>query len=151
MVSGLAQEIKYKIDDLDEYFHDAKDLEFLLSKAIHALFLNQPDGEVNYGEENPKVGRIWPSRANARTKGTLILQYSPSVYYQERFKYTLGGLANINLRKKTYSLYWQRHGLDYERLNENFWLIPKVVMKDTEKVIDLLGLQNELVVISSEQ
>ena len=146
-MSGLSEKIQKCVDVYETQRHDAIDLEFILNNAIRSLYiLQQPEDNRGYTGENPAIGRISAYRYFERStenQGKLAIDYEPSDYYKGKFRYTKKNIGTIDLRKRTYSLQWESHGVNYRRLDEDYWKIPTEVMQDTEKVVVLLGLERE--------
>ena len=119
---------------------DSFDLEGLLNNAIQSLFMAQPDGQANYGGNNPAVGRISLNRFNAHREGISLLEYSPAGAYKGKWGYIQAPLGFIDLREKTYSVNWSDEASLVTRSREDYYRIPEVVMRDTIRVMDCLGL-----------
>ncbi len=117
---------------------DSYDFEDILSSAIQSLYRAQPEGQVNYGGENPRVGEIWLCRFNnEQGAGNANIEYILAGEYKERWKYIQKTIGTINLRKRTYSVEWNGRG------GEDCYQIPEVLMRDTGRVMECLGLDRK--------
>jgi len=117
---------------------DSCDFEDILKSAMQSLYRTQPKGQVNYGGENPHIGKVWISRFNnEQGPGNVSIEYTPSSEYKERFKYIRKTIGTIDLRGRTYSVGWKG------KYRESYHQIPKVLMRDTERVMECLGLNRK--------
>lgn len=130
---GHFNDLGMALTRLAEAAEDSYDFEELLDNAMCALYQAQPNGQQNYGGENPAVGTVGLNRSQQEVH----LQYSPAGQYAVRWRYTSCDIGKIDLRKRTYSPKWGRNR------DEDFLQIPEVLMKDTEKVMEYLGLKRE--------
>lgn len=118
---------------------DSCDFEDILSNAIQSLYRAQPEGQANYSEENPRIGKVWLCRFNnEKGEGNADIEYTPSDYYEEKWRYIQSTIGTVSLRDRTYSTRWDRED---KRFDENYWQTPEALMKDTETVMELLGLK----------
>ena len=114
---------------------DSCDFEDILNNAIQSFYLAQPGGQRNYNDEESIVGMVRLSRINNEQRpGNVGLFYTPSKQYREKWKYIQRKIGIIDLRGKTYSTEWN------EEYEEDYNQIPRVLMRDTEKVMGSLGL-----------
>lgn len=134
-VDGLNGGLK----ELCKLAEDSYSLEEILNDTIQSLYRALPDGEKNYQEDNPIIGRIWINRSD-NEKGNLNLDYYPSQGYEEKFKYYKKTIGEIFLRQKTVSLRYTKKSDDTE-YNEGYWELPKQLMKDTDTIIKILKLE----------
>ncbi|MBU1204575.1 MAG: hypothetical protein KKE93_01580 [Nanoarchaeota archaeon] len=120
---------------------DSYDFEDILNKAVHSLYKAQPQGQENYGGENPRFGSVWLCRANVglyesdntQGPGNASIEFTPSTQYEAKCKYIQTTMGTVNLRERSYSLMLNRI---YDKSDP----IPEVLMMDTEKVMECLGL-----------
>lgn len=117
---------------------DSFDLEELLSESVRLLYNSLPNGQENYGGKNPRIGKVFMDRHNTRN-GKMILDWSVSDQYYEKWRYVQKSIAVVDLRQKTY---WPEWG-DSKNRDEEFWQTPNTLMEDTEKVMEKLGLKKE--------
>ena len=111
---------------------DAEDLGDMLNSAIGYLMVSLPDGKTNYGE-NGELGRVLISRLTANP-GEALIEFSPSKELNKKLRLrkiptaVQKSIGEINLRERTYDL----NDGDYDE--------EKAVIRDTRKVMDMLGL-----------
>ena len=117
---------------------DSCDFEDILNNAMQSLYRVQSEDQYNYSEENPKIGKVWLCRFNNEQDGNANIEYTPSQHYGERWGYIQFTIGTVSLRDRTYSTRWDRKD---KRFDENYWQIPEALMKDTETVMELLGLK----------
>lgn len=117
---------------------DAEDLKGILDHVFRSSFLEQPDGERNYGGENPELGAVWLTEYNKTEPGNLSITFTASDEMGEKLGYVQRSIGNINLRDKTYSLDWTGASFcdshDYE--------VPDAVARDLYDVLKKLGLEH---------
>ena len=131
---------------------DSHDFEDMLNKAIQSIYQTMPDGIENYGEHG-KCGRVWISRFNNRDgHGKANIEFTSSS--SSICGYAMKALGTIDLREKTFALHWQDDGHaesiklyqkpseSFESSAERYMSIPAAVVRDTERVLECLGLQN---------
>ncbi len=139
-VRGIVTDLERLLKRLTIRADDSHDFEDILNKAMQSLYLAQPNGRMRYGDEpvvrlKTKIGSVWLCRFNnEQGNGNTNIEYTPSAHYQEKWKYDQRVIGTINLRERTYSPNWN------EKYDENYHQIPAVLMKDTEKVMECLGL-----------
>jgi hypothetical protein len=125
---------------------DSYDFEDILNNAVQSLYREQIEGQVNYGRKNPRVGKVWLCRSNNEQPGKANIEYSPAGEYKEKWKYTQKTIGSIDLRGRTFSVDWK-----IGEYNKNYHQIPEVLMKDTEKVMECLGLSDLKKVLSPHE
>ncbi len=123
---------------------DSWDFEDILNNAIQSLYRAQPKGQTNYGGESPLVGKVRLCRFNNNQgPGNTNIEYIPGREYKEKFGYLQRKIGQINLRKRTFSVDWDRRingDTEGDKYNESYYQIPKVLMEDTEQVMKCLRL-----------
>jgi len=137
---GCITELNRELSRLSINATDSYDFEDILNEAVRSLYEAQPNGQENYGEENPRFGSVWLCRANVglyesdntQGHGNASIEFTPSTQYKAKCKYIQIHIGNINLRERSYFLMVNRI-YDSDR-------IPEVLMRDTEKVMECLGL-----------
>lgn len=118
---------------------DSCDFEDILNSAIQSLYRAQPEGQINYGGESPFVGEVWLCRFNnEQGPGNVNVEYIPAGEYKEKWRYTQKTIGTIDLRERTFSVGWNGE------YRESYHQIPEVLMKDTEKVMECLGLDRKV-------
>lgn len=128
--------LKSGLKALEIKAEDSCDFEEILNNAIRALYQAQPIGQENYGNNKPRVGIVRLYRFNSEDgPGNADINYSLSGQYYERWKYIQMTIGTVNLRERTYTSKW-----DYGQYNEAYHQIPEVLMRDTERVMECLGL-----------
>lgn len=138
---GCITELNSELSRLSIHATDSYDFEDILNKAVHSLYKAQPNGQENYGGENPKFGLVWLCRSNVglyesdntQGPGNAIIEFTPSKQYGAKCKYIQTKIGNINLRERSYSLM-------LNRIYDKSYPAPEVLMMDTEKVMKCLGL-----------
>lgn len=115
---------------------DSHDFEDILNKAILSFYRTMPNGKINYGKENGRIGWVYLHRdLNSKGPGYADMEFVPSASYQEKCRYLQTRLGTLNLRERTYSVGWDGN------YDEKQSPIPKAVMKDTERVMECLGFK----------
>jgi hypothetical protein len=118
---------------------DSYDFEDILNNAMQSLYQEQPEGKTNYSEESPLVGKVRLCRFNNNQgHGNANVEYAPAGEYKKKWKYIQKTIGTINLRERTFSVDWN------EEHNERYYQIPEILMKDTERVMECLGLDRKV-------
>ncbi len=139
-VRGIVTDLERLLKSLTIRADDSHDFEDILNKAMQSLYLALPHGRMRYGDEpvvrlKTKIGSVWLSRyVGDKRPGNANISYTPSAHYQEKWKTFQKVIGTIDLREKTYCVDWN------EKYDENYHQIPEVLMRDTEKVMECLGL-----------
>ena len=119
---------------------DSCDFEEILNCAIQSLYIAQPQGGFNYAGKCPRVGYVWLCRFNNEEgPGKTDITYTPLGKYKEMWRYIHKKIGTIDLRGKTYSVAWNSIN-DSESGHQ----IPDILMKDTEAVMECLGLTKKV-------
>jgi len=123
------------LENLAKIASDSLDLREIISNAISLLFEQLPNGDKNYGQENPRIGRVYTDNRH-EVSGRLDLLYTDSGYRESHCKFIQVDIARINLRTRTAELEWKPG--QYRRRKS--YQIPAVVRRDSEYVLKRLGL-----------
>ncbi|MBI2043750.1 hypothetical protein HYT24_00095 [Candidatus Pacearchaeota archaeon] len=102
-----------------------------LNETLQELFVSLQEGNHNYGKKIPRIGNIDLVRESQRYE----IRFSPSQAAKEKdVSYKWRGIGEVDLNNMTYSLATEK---DAEST------IERVVLRDTEKVMNQLGLKKE--------
>ncbi|MFH0711566.1 MAG: hypothetical protein V1889_00395 [archaeon] len=119
---------------------DSYDLEDILNNVVRWLYRVRPRGQVNYGGKDSLVGIVGLSRFNNRQgPGNVNIEYAPAERYRKKWGYVQKKIGTINLRERTFSVGWDGE------YRESHCMVPKVLMRDTERVMEYLGLKRKVV------
>lgn len=121
------------------------DFEDILNNAMQSLYQTQPEGQENYGGKEPIIGKVWLSRFNNdHGPGNTNIEYIPTGPSKERWNYLQKTIGTVNLRGRTYSVGWDgEYNESGHQINESDHQIPEVLMRDTERVMESLGLNRK--------
>ncbi len=122
-----------KLAEESNYFED------VLNSALKSLYQTLPKGKENYGDRESKIGSIYLSRFNNRD-GNVNVEYYPSKILESKLKYSSAKIAEINIKEKTFFTNYSKISLNGIEYDESFFEYPKDLMKDTEIVMKMLGL-----------
>ncbi|PIN88787.1 hypothetical protein COU61_03515 [Candidatus Pacearchaeota archaeon CG10_big_fil_rev_8_21_14_0_10_35_13] len=132
------------VERLGELARNARDYERILETAINALYFFQEGGRENYGGVSPRLGRISLSQFNCHEgPGKVNLEFTPPAIsrWNRDPKWPIGV---IDLRRLSISLGWDSSECRMDtREAEGSSDFPNELIRDTEKVMDLLGLVKE--------
>jgi len=132
------------LKELTVKLEDSCDFEDILNEAILSLYRVQPEGQENYGRGNSRIGWILLSRSNNRGgPGNTDIEYVPSAAVSGVYNYLQKIIGSVNLRARTYSTIWHDAKAYGGTLLPQPHDIPEVLVKDTEKVMECLGLTLE--------
>jgi len=116
---------------------DAPHLEEIIKSSAKSFYLIIPGGAENYSGTSPKLGKVeLVPRAYSTSNGEIDIMFTPSPEYKKRWGSESKTIGNINIRDKEYNTEWG------ERLDEDYFHIPKQVMEDTDNVMEMMGLYN---------
>jgi len=135
-VFGDAKQIVRGLENLAGIAADRCDLIELFSNAIVLLFQQLPNGDKNYCGEIPRIGIISADN-HWDIPGRLDLMYTHSGYRASHRQFVQYSIAQIDLRSRTAELEWKPG--QYRRRKS--YHIPAVVRRDTEYILQRLGLR----------
>ena len=131
---NLTKDLEYVLTKAE----DSDDFQAILNSALKILYRSLPDGEKNYGGKTPQIGTVRIDNFNyEHVPGNVNIAYIPSNEYTRKFGYVECKIGTINLRENKYSTKWS------DFYNEECWHVSEVLMHDTEKVMESLGLKKE--------
>lgn len=134
---GYLNLLKSPLEGMLSKVADSDDFEDILSKAIMSLYKKQPNGQENYGGENPNLGSVGLCRSNNEIGGGHAnIEFNPSLRYRpDPICFVQQTLGVINLRDKSYFLYWGKTIGNYPP--------SETLIKDTKEVMKCLGLKKK--------
>ncbi len=127
--SAIMESIGKGLKTLAENAEDAEDLEFILNRAISAIFISLPDGKSKYGDKHCSIGHVWLTRFYRKTPSGIAIMFSNCG--RLNLAHDQFPIGEINLRDRRYSLKGAADGDDSGY---------HVLMEDTGIVMKSLGL-----------